>query len=226
MQDDISSQLSAQIFEFCDHDLFNETLQNSEEVTSCSNCCYEENSSATTYPQNLSLTQQQQQQQHEDIQNFASYHHQSNNNNATSANTAPKSVPPDPTTILFDPSDDIIDGDISASIDFSVPPQFDFPQQDAFGPYAGGGPTMFEEDCLSSVVVPPSFPFIGPPMGNYLPAPDTLFSSTALLMPPDMLHPQDLDYQPDPSIFGCPDTMQRVFNHPVDLQVITPQTSV
>lgn len=43
----VSSPFCAQILEFCDSELFQETIQNSE-VASSSNCCYEEQSSYTT----------------------------------------------------------------------------------------------------------------------------------------------------------------------------------
>ncbi|KAI7746481.1 hypothetical protein M8C21_008294 [Ambrosia artemisiifolia] len=49
----VSSPLSAQILEFCESDLFQETIQNSDIVTSMSNCCYEEQSS---YDKNLSFS--------------------------------------------------------------------------------------------------------------------------------------------------------------------------
>ncbi|KAK9087774.1 hypothetical protein Syun_030168 [Stephania yunnanensis] len=39
--EDIPSPFSAQMFDFSEHDLFPETIQNSE-VSSCSNCCYED----------------------------------------------------------------------------------------------------------------------------------------------------------------------------------------
>nr|XP_043633160.1 uncharacterized protein LOC122604337 [Erigeron canadensis] len=50
-QEQISSPLSTQILEFCESDLFQETIQNSD-VASASNCCYEEQSS---YAQNISF---------------------------------------------------------------------------------------------------------------------------------------------------------------------------
>ncbi|KAK9146220.1 hypothetical protein Sjap_006123 [Stephania japonica] len=39
--EDIPSPISAQMFDFSEHDFFPETIQNSE-VSSCSNCCYED----------------------------------------------------------------------------------------------------------------------------------------------------------------------------------------
>lgn len=46
-QEQVSSPLSTQLLEFCESDLFPETIQNSE-VASSSNCCYDEQSSYTT----------------------------------------------------------------------------------------------------------------------------------------------------------------------------------
>ncbi|KAM5553343.1 cell wall protein DAN4-like [Rosa sericea] len=159
-KDEISSQISAQIFEFCDPELFQETLQNSE-VTSSSNCCYDENSS---YATNLSLPQ--------DLETkFSTY--QDNNGNTdttiapthttTSTTTTATTSSTNTTTtstnttninattastnttnnnnsgnlsIIFD-SQEEIDNDISASIDFSPSPPFSVPpflmtQQDQF----------------------------------------------------------------------------------------------
>lgn len=273
--DEISSPISAQIFYFCDADLFPETLQNSE-VTSCSNCCYEENSSYVT---NLPMPP--------DIDNFNSY--QDNN-----ANTNTNTNTPTPTTtttstntttttnttattntnnrnlsIIFD-SPEQIDNDISASIDFSPSPQFSIPnflanQQDQFdfssvqpqipltdivvdglpvsqypadliAPLMGHSlPSVFEEDCLSSVpsYVPlnpssPSCAFLGPAMGTYMPggtmnaalsADSSGIFAGGILMGSD-LQPQELDYQGDNGGIFCPDSMQRVFN-PGDLQALS-----
>ncbi|KAK9072424.1 hypothetical protein SSX86_008858 [Deinandra increscens subsp. villosa] len=50
MEQQVSSPLSAQILEFCESELFPETIQNSE-VASSSNCCgYDDHSSYTTFP--------------------------------------------------------------------------------------------------------------------------------------------------------------------------------
>lgn len=132
VQDEITSPLNAQIFEFCESELFPETLQNSE-VASNSNCCYEEHSS---YPPN--------------------HHHSSilppDMNQFTNATTATTilnikdenpetptaSTPPllNPTTaanqsnlsVVFDSTDDI-ENDISVSIDFIThPTTFSIPQ--------------------------------------------------------------------------------------------------
>ncbi|XP_062108947.1 uncharacterized protein LOC133819663 isoform X1 [Humulus lupulus] len=261
--DDISSHLSAQIFEFCDHELFPETLQNSDEVTSCSNCCYEENSS---YAPNLSLPQ--------DIEKFTGYADNNGNTSTAEAGSIPTATSTNTNTntnttnnsnnisIIFD-SQEEMDNDISASIDFSPSPSFSVPQlilgtqQDQFdfssiqpqisladsvvdgfsvqypvdsvGPLMSASlPSVFEEDCLSSVpsYVPlnpssPSCSFLGPAMGTYLPSgamnaaalsvDSSGIFNTSILMASE-LQPQELDYQGDTSGLYCTDTMQRVFN--------------
>lgn len=181
LQDEISSPLSARLFELCNPELFPEALQNSE-VTSSSNCCYEENSS---YATNISAAL--------DVENkFSSNNTSSNtvttptstnnnnsNNNVNTTNSSNLSV-------IFD-SQDEIDNDISASIDFSLSPgfnvssflpvtsqqeQFDFSSvqpnvqltacsavdgfsqfpTDSVVPLMGAPlPPLFEEDCISSV---------------------------------------------------------------------------
>ncbi|XP_062108948.1 uncharacterized protein LOC133819663 isoform X2 [Humulus lupulus] len=262
-KDDISSHLSAQIFEFCDHELFPETLQNSDEVTSCSNCCYEENSS---YAPNLSLPQ--------DIEKFTGYADNNGNTSTAEAGSIPTATSTNTNTntnttnnsnnisIIFD-SQEEMDNDISASIDFSPSPSFSVPQlilgtqQDQFdfssiqpqisladsvvdgfsvqypvdsvGPLMSASlPSVFEEDCLSSVpsYVPlnpssPSCSFLGPAMGTYLPSgamnaaalsvDSSGIFNTSILMASE-LQPQELDYQGDTSGLYCTDTMQRVFN--------------
>ncbi|XP_050373950.1 zinc finger protein CONSTANS-LIKE 4-like isoform X2 [Argentina anserina] len=160
-QDEISSQISAQIFEFCDPELFQETLQNSE-VTSSPNCCYDENSS---YATNLSLPQ--------DLETKYSTYQDNNGNTDTTIAPTPTTTSTTTTTsstntttasnntaninatttstnttttnnnnnsgnlsIIFD-SQEEIDNDFSASIDFSPSPPFSVPpflmnQQDQF----------------------------------------------------------------------------------------------
>ncbi|BFG14211.1 hypothetical protein CerSpe_004850 [Prunus speciosa] len=140
-QDEISSQISAQIFDFCDPELFQETLQNSE-VTSSPNCCYEENSSFAT---NLSLPP--------DIETKFSTYQDNNGNTETTIAQTPTTTSTTTTTtstnttttaasnntvtnttnnnsgnlsIIFD-SQEEIDNDISASIDFSQSPPFSVP---------------------------------------------------------------------------------------------------
>ncbi|KAF5752418.1 CCT motif family protein isoform 1 [Tripterygium wilfordii] len=121
------------MFEFCDPELFTETLQNSE-VTSSSNCGYDLESSSYT----ASLSQPP------DLERFNGY--QENNNGYTNTTTTSTTTTTTTTTstatvntinsnnnnntnlsIIFDSQDDI-DNDISASIDFSPSPTFTVPQ--------------------------------------------------------------------------------------------------
>ncbi|XP_022855785.1 uncharacterized protein LOC111377004, partial [Olea europaea var. sylvestris] len=137
--EEIESPLGAQILEFCESELFPETLQNSE-VASSSNCCYEEHSS---YPANLSVTT--------NMSNFTNtmdltpQHDMKPEAAAMMATpSAPSTTSPSeptvtstitPTTtknnsnfsIIFDSPEDI-DNDISASIDFTPSPTFSVPQ--------------------------------------------------------------------------------------------------
>ncbi|KAF4370900.1 hypothetical protein G4B88_012700 [Cannabis sativa] len=210
--DDISSQISAQIFEFCDHELFPETLQNSDEVTSCSNCCYEVNSSMhclkilkNSVPMLLKtmalaqprLAQSQQLQ-------------------------APTPTPTPTTTLTIPAQMSLAD---SVVVDgFSVQ---QYPGGDSVGPLmsAASLPSVFEDDCLSSVpsYVPlnpssPSCSFLGPSIGSYMTAGsinaaalsvDTSgIFNTSILMASE-LQQQELDYQGDTSGLYCTDTMQR-----------------
>ncbi|KAL5851708.1 hypothetical protein ACOSQ3_006826 [Xanthoceras sorbifolium] len=261
--DDISSPISAQIFDFCDPELFSDTLQNSE-VTSCSNCYYEDNSSYTTNPTLPT-----------DMENFNSY--QDNNPNTTTPTTTTTTSTTTTTTnnnnsnlsIIFD-SQDEIDNDISASIDFSpsppfsIPPflsthhyQFDFssvqpqiPITDAIvdglsvsqypvepvGSLLGHPPlpSVFEEDCLSSVpsYVPlnpssPSCSFLGPSMATYMPTSsmaatlsvDSAGIFTGSILRGSELQLQELDFQGDNGGIFCPE-MQRVLNSG-DLQALS-----
>lgn len=177
--DEISSPISAQIFDFCDPELFPETLPNSE-VTSCSNGCYDENNSYTT---NLSFAQDMK---------FNGNNESGNTNTNTTTTTTTTTATTSTTTnnnnnnlsvIMY--SQEELENDISASIDFSPSPpfsvpsfvnthqdQFDFsslqsqipltdvnvdglsqyPHHDPVVPLMGPPlPLVFEEDCLSSV---------------------------------------------------------------------------
>ncbi|XP_073282669.1 uncharacterized protein [Primulina huaijiensis] len=102
--DEIMSPLGAQIFEFCESELFPETLPNSE-VASSSNCCYEEHSS---YPTNLSIPPEM-----------------NNSYNTTFKDTeiqpALSNAPGNQHLSL------IFDNNISASIDVSLSPSFPIP---------------------------------------------------------------------------------------------------
>lgn len=95
-------------------------------------------------------------------------------------------------------------------------------------------PSVFEEDCLSSVpsYVPlnPSSPacsFLGPAMPTYMPVSGTMTAAlstdgagffTGSILRGSELQFQDLDFQGDNGGIFCPDSLQRVFN-PGDLQV-------
>lgn len=171
--------------------------------------------------------------------------------------------------IIFD-SQEEIDNDISASIDFSSSPPFSMPaliltnQQEQFdyssvepqislaensvieglSQYPGDCvghmmpaplPSVFEEDCLSSVpslvALNPSSPtcsFLGPAMGPYLSAgalnaatlsadSSGMFAGSILMA--SELQPQEMEYQGDNGGIYCHDSIQHVFN-PRELQVL------
>ncbi|RZB88019.1 hypothetical protein D0Y65_027500 [Glycine soja] len=259
LQDEISSPLSARIFELCNTDFFPETLPNSE-VTSSSNCCYEENSSYATT--NISVTV--------DVDNKLN----SNSNtvttptSTTTTNTNNNTTNSSNLSIIFD-SQEEIDNDISASIDFSLSPSFNVPpflpatsQQEQFDfssvqhqvqlaacsvvegfsqypndsvapPFMGAPlPSVFEEDCISSVpsymALNPSSPctYLSPGMPPYMPhGPLTTALSTGSsgifggnILLGSELQAQELEYQGENGRMYCTDSIQRVFNPP-DLQV-------
>ncbi|KAI3977741.1 hypothetical protein MKX01_014317 [Papaver californicum] len=186
--ENISSPISAQMFEFSDHDLFSENLPNSD-VSSSNNCCYEENSS---YTANLSFTSYA-------LDEIGMY---SNNNFNISNNCNPNDILNTMITdndlpMIFD-SQDENENNITSSMNllssspnlpYPVPPiistqeeQFDFsslqvphlPLTDdinGFLPYSpnpigslsGTGPplpSIFEDDCLSSL--PTSYASLDP----------------------------------------------------------------
>ncbi|KAF5736715.1 two-component response regulator-like APRR7 [Tripterygium wilfordii] len=171
-------------------------------------------------------------------------------------------------SIIFD-SQDEIDNDIAASIDFSPSPAFSVPQfvtnqqdqldllslqpqiqlsdvvVDGLSQYPADPisrlmgpplPSVFEEDCLSSVpsYVPlnppsPSGSFLGPAMGTYmasgsltaaLPADNSGFVAGSSFMGGPELQPQDLEFQGDNGGIFFPDSIQRMFNHE-DLQALS-----
>ena len=121
LQDDLTSPINAQILEFYNADLFPETLQNSEGGTSCSNYCYEDNSSYST---NLALPP--------DINKFTT-NHENNAITATTtaaagtATTTPNANTSSSISIIFD-SQEEIENDISASLGFSASSPFSVPQ--------------------------------------------------------------------------------------------------
>ncbi|KAE9612112.1 hypothetical protein Lalb_Chr06g0169501 [Lupinus albus] len=174
---EISIPISNQILDLCDSELFQEPLQNSD-VTSSSNCCYDENS---TYVTNISLAL--------DVDN-TKLNSTSNNTvtTPTSTKTNNNTTNSINLSIIFD-SQEEIDNDITASIDFSSSKTFNIPQflqnqQEQFGNFSSmqqpnvqqiaacnlgvegfsqyhndpiapliGAPltSVFEEDCISSV---------------------------------------------------------------------------
>ncbi|EOY06170.1 PREDICTED: uncharacterized protein LOC18603298 isoform X2 [Theobroma cacao] len=98
-------------------------------------------------------------------------------------------------------------------------------------------PSVFDEDCLSSVpsYVPlnpssPSCCFLSPAMATFMPAgamttalsadSSGIFAGSILMG--SELQPQELEYQGDNGIF-CPDSVQRVFN-PGDLQALSSES--
>ncbi|GAB4850849.1 hypothetical protein Ancab_030150 [Ancistrocladus abbreviatus] len=137
--DEISSPISTRIFEFCDPDLFSETLHNSE-VNSSSNCCYEENS---PYTANLSFpsdVDDKFRSEPIDINKLQNDQYENANMSTTTTTTTTSSSTTTVTTatiansntidannsnlsIIFDSQEDI-DDDISASIDFSPSSSF------------------------------------------------------------------------------------------------------
>lgn len=102
---------------------------------------------------------------------------------------------------------------------------------DTVGPLLGPPlPSVFDEDCLSSVpsYVPlnpssPSCSFLGPPMTSFMPS-GTIADSSGIfaerILLNSELQPQDLEFQGDNAGIFCPDTVQRVFK-PGDFQVGT-----
>ncbi|XP_043720819.1 zinc finger protein HD1-like [Telopea speciosissima] len=237
-KDVVSSPISSQQFEFCDQEFFPETLQNSD-VSSCSNCCFEENSNYTT---NLSFSS-----------SFPSEIGKPNNNNNNSSNTNNLSI-------IFDFQDENNENnEISASIDFSpqstfsnvvVPPpllsttqedQFDLSSLQCHIPLVDIGnrfsttyssdsvvpdlkgpsilPSVFEDDhCLSSL---PSCSFLDPTsLGPFLPSnlsttipadPSGVVFAGNILMGSDF-QTQELEFQGDNyGVYGS-DSIQQVYN--------------
>ncbi|GLT69414.1 hypothetical protein SLA2020_415680 [Shorea laevis] len=200
--DEISSPFSAQIFDLCDLELFPETLQNSE-ATSSSNCCYEENSS---YATNLSLpadidTKFNGYQDNNGInpnKTCNPTHQTTSTSTSTTANTITMNNGSN-LSVIFD-SQEEIDNDISASIDFSPSPPFSVPpyltiQQDhqfdfsslqpqiALSDAGVEGLSQYTADPVAPLMgassapsylplhpLSPSCSFLGPALGSYMPA--------------------------------------------------------
>lgn len=222
----VSSPLSAQILEFCESELFQETMQNSD-VASALNCCYEEQ---TSYAKNLSYPP--------DIMKYPTQ--PTNAAASTSANTD-----------MF--QEKVIEIDPCAPIDFTTLPHYPFSHQDQFDlsllqnqislandgsipsyPHPNDqtdvvslmGPMVCEDDCLSSM--PPSkcmrlnnpsspnhcfmdHPYL--PSGNSNPMLQVdhcgIFSGN-LSLGSEIHH--ELDFQGDNSGIFCTDALTRPYN--------------
>ncbi|KOM52440.1 hypothetical protein LR48_Vigan09g109900 [Vigna angularis] len=261
LQEEISSPFSsARIFEFCNAEFFPEALPNSE-VTSSSNCCYEENSSYATTNKSLTVDVENKLNSNSNTVTTPTSITTTNNNNTTNSSNL---------SIILDPQDEMDNNDIAASIDFSLSPSFNVPpflpvtsQQEQFDfsyvqpqvqlpafsvvegfsqyptdpvapPLMGAPlPSVFEEDCISSVssYVPlnPSSPctYLSPGMPPYMPTgPLTSVLSTdssgyfgGNILLGSELQTQELEYQGENGRMYCTDSIQRVFNPP-DLQAL------
>ncbi|XP_014514339.1 uncharacterized protein LOC106772449 [Vigna radiata var. radiata] len=259
--EEISSPFSsARIFEFCNAEFFPEALPNSE-VTSSSNCCYEENSSYATTNKSLTVDVENKLNSNSNTVTTPTSITTTTNNNTTNSSNL---------SIILDPQDEMDNNDIAASIDFSLSPSFNVPpflpvtsQQEQFDfsyvqpqvqlpafsvvegfsqyptdpvapPLMGAPlPSVFEEDCISSVssYVPlnPSSPctYLSPGMPPYMPTgPLTSALSTdssgyfgGNILLGSELQTQELEYQGENGRMYCTDSIQRVFNPP-DLQAL------
>jgi hypothetical protein len=277
LQDEISSpNISAQIFELCDTDLFHDSLQQNSDITSSSNCCQEENNNNNN---NSSYTTLNNISQALDLENNNINNNNNSNSNSTATTTSTTSTTNtnnitnntnNNLSIIFD-SQEEIDNDISASIDFTssssflVPTpllpintthqeQFDFSStqphhnlelsncsvlkglssqyQTDISPVsapaqligAASFPSMFEDDCISSI--PSCNPYLSNGLGLYMPQGNlntalsadssSLFGGGILLG--SEMQTQDLDYQGENGGIYCTDSVQQVFN-PQDFQV-------
>ncbi|GMI69871.1 hypothetical protein like AT1G04500 [Hibiscus trionum] len=232
--EDIPSPISGPNFYFSDNDLFSDALHNSE-VT-------DENSS---YANNLNIPP--------DIEPLNGYHTNTGNTISTAtatSSTAAANNNNNNLSMIFDSPDDISASiDFSESPSFSVPPfltqqdQFDLSlvqsqiqlpdvsaegisqyATDTVGPLLGPPlPSVFEEDCLSSVpsYVPlnpssPSCSFLGPPMATFMPADSSGIFAERIFLNSE-LQPHDMEFQGDNGGIFCPDSVHRVFK-PGDLQ--------
>ncbi|KAL0865582.1 hypothetical protein Bca101_044700 [Brassica carinata] len=225
--DEITSPLTAQIFDFCDPQLFQETFNQTSEVTSASNCCgYVENINSSNFP---------------DKSNSGSNQDNGsiNNNNDENGDLS----------IIFDSQDDF-DNDITASIDFSSSIQFSASDQhqdqfDFTGTQLHQPPNMlysssscdplppplsvFEDDCLSSVPsynlasLNPTSPFLGNPGLPAYMAVTRNVMNTGLAIERSGLysgfgsdfkpsHDQLMEIQADNARMFCPDPIKPIFN--------------
>ncbi|KAI3995785.1 hypothetical protein MKX01_007264 [Papaver californicum] len=209
--ENISSPISAQMFEFSDHDLFPENLPNSD-VSSCSNnCCYEENSS---YTANLSFTSYA-----SDGTGMYSNNNVNSSNNCNANDIINTIITNNNLSMIFDSKDENENNftssinllPSSSNLPYPIPlmittqeEQFDFsslqvPQfpltdvingfsqysPDLIGPLSGSGPplpSIFEDDCLSSL--PSSYASLDPcsPSCSFIdPSVGSFFTSTTPL---------------------------------------------
>ncbi|CAN6883402.1 unnamed protein product [Brassica oleracea] len=224
--DEITSPLTAQIFDFCDPQLFEETFNQTSEVTSASNCCgYVENNNSNNFPDKSNSGSNQD--------------HEDNNKNDDNGDLS----------IIFDSQDDF-DNDITASIDFSssiqfpvsdqLQDQFDFTGIQLHQPpnilYSSSScdplpppSSVFEEDCLSSVPsyslgsLDPTSPFLGSPgllaylavtknmMNTGLPIERSgFYSGFGSDFKPS--HDQLMETQADNGGMFCPDPIKPIFD--------------
>ncbi|CAJ2673774.1 homeobox protein 5-like isoform X2 [Trifolium pratense] len=127
--DEISSpNISAQIFELCDPDLFHDSLQQNSDVTSSSNCCQDENNINNNNNSSYTLNNISQALDLEN-NNINSNNSNSNSTATTTSTTSTtntnniKNNTNNNLSIIFD-SQEEIDNDISASIDFTSSSSF------------------------------------------------------------------------------------------------------
>ncbi|TYI05993.1 hypothetical protein ES332_A10G127700v1 [Gossypium tomentosum] len=253
--EDIPSPISGPNFYFSDNDLFSDTLQNSEITDENSsygnnlnippdieqlNNGYQ-NNNRNTNPTTTTSTSNTATSTNNTVATPAA--NNNNNNNLSIIFDSPDEMGNDISASI----------DFSESPSFSVPPflthqdhfnlslvqsQMQLPDvsaeglsqytTDTVGPLLGPPlPSVFDEDCLSSVpsYVPlnsssPSGSFLGPPMTSFMPA-GTIADSSGVfaerILLNSELQPQDLEFQGDNAGIFCPDTVQRVFK-PGDLQ--------
>ncbi|KAK1435394.1 hypothetical protein QVD17_01156 [Tagetes erecta] len=213
----VSSPLSAQILDFCESELFpDQAIQNSE-VTSTSNCCYDDNSSS--YPSNLSFPP-----------DIIKYPATTDTNNFS---------------IIFD--EEITENDInSVNLDFSLPP-YQFNNQDQFDltllqnhqipltndpilPYPhphpnvpiidqpAALPTVCEDDTSLSSMPPSKFmrlnnacSFMDPSVSSYLLSGNTNPVESCGIFGGDLFL-GELDLKGDNSGIFCPDALPPPYN--------------
>ncbi|ESQ36476.1 hypothetical protein EUTSA_v10007843mg [Eutrema salsugineum] len=240
--DEITSPLTAQIFDFCDPQLFQETFNQTSEVTSASNCCdyvKDDDNNNNNFPDKSNSGSNQD--------------HEDNNKNNDNGDLS----------IIFDPQDDF-ENDITASIDFSssiqfpvsdqLQDQFDFTGIQLHQPpnilysSSSGDPlppplSVFEEDCLSSVPsynigslnpTSPSCSFLGNPglpaymavtgnmMNTGLAIERSGFYSGGIHFGSDFkpTHDQLMEIQADNGGMFCPDSIKPIFNPGDHLQAL------